>query len=139
MADKEGPLTFDALSTVYRMEKNSSMLSVIRKDFYTAAQELIAAQSSECDRLAMENPDSIVYEGATQRKKQILVTLRSVVEYRMSKIASMATRGAMGADNVIDSLTSEEKEYYEKVLEASKEFWKLSKRKKYVRDEQETE
>ena len=129
MADKDEPLTFDALSAVYRKEKNSPMLSTVRKDFYTAAQELIAAQSKECDRLAMENPDSIVYEGATQRKKQILITLRSVVEFRMTKIASMATRGAMGTDNVLDDLTSEEKEYYEKVLEASKEMWKLSKRK----------
>ena len=129
MADEDGPLTFDALSSVYRMEKSSSVLSTIRKDFYVAAQELIAAQSKECDRLAMENPDSIVYEGATQRKKQILITLRSVVEFRMTKIASMATRGAMGASNVIDSLTPEEKVYYESILEPSKEFWKLSKKK----------
>ena len=132
MADNDGPLTFDALSTVYRMEKSSNLLSAIRKDFYTAAQELIAAQSKECERLALENPDSIVYEGATQRKKKILVTLRGIVECRMDKIAKMATRGAMGANNVIDGLTTEEKEYYNSILESSKEFWKLSERKKKV-------
>ena len=132
MADNDGPLTFDALSTVYRMEKGSNLLSTIRKDFYTAAQELIAAQSKECERLALENPDSIVYEGATQRKKKILVTLRGIVECRMDKIAKMATRGAMGANNVIDGLTTEEKEYYNSILESSKEFWKLSERKKKV-------
>ena len=132
MADDNGPLTFDALSAVYRMEKNSPVLSTIRKDFYKAAQELIAAQVNECDRLAREDPDSFVYEGAVSRKNKILNNLKTVVEYRMNKIAGLAMRGARGANNVIDHLTDEEKDYYNKVLEVSKEFWKLSDRKKKV-------
>ena len=60
------------------------------------------------------------------------MNLRKIVEKRMDKIAGMAMRGAMGANNVIDSLTPEEKEYYNAVLEASKVFWKLSEKKKRV-------
>ena len=132
MADNEGKMTFDALSSVYRTEINSTSLTNIRKDFYTAVQELIEEQSKECDRLAQENPDSIVYDGANQRKKNMLMNLRKIVEKRMDKIAGMAMRGAMGANNVIDNLTPEEKEYYNSVLEASKVFWKLSEKKRKV-------
>ena len=132
MADNEGKMTFDALSSVYRTEINSTSLTNIRKDFYTAVQELIEEQSKECDRLAQENPDSIVYDGANQRKKNMLMNLRKIVEKRMDKIAGMAMRGAMGVNNVIDNLTPEEKEYYYSVLEASKVFWKLSEKKRKV-------
>ena len=125
-------MTFDALTAVYRAEKNSTQLSSVKKDFYTAAQELIAAQSRECDRLEKGDPDSFIYEGAVQRKKKILYHLRMIVECRMNKIGGMAMRGAMGANNMIDNLTPEEKEYYNSILEASKQFWKLSERKKKV-------
>ena len=133
MADDNGPMTFDALTEVYRVERNSPTLSPIRKDFYAAAQELIEEKSKECDRLLKENPFSVMYDGAVERKKNAINTLKKIVGMRMEKIASMATRGAMGANNVIDNLTSEEKEYYSKVLESSKVFWTLSEvRKKTI-------
>ncbi len=132
MADDKELMKFDELSSIYRTEISSTSLSTIRKDFYTAVQELIEDQSKKCDILAQENPDSIVYEGAIQRKKNILMNLRKIVEKRMDKIAGMAMRGAMGANNVIDSLTPEEKEYYNAVLEASKVFWKLSEKKRKI-------
>jgi len=130
MADDNGPLTFDALSEMYRVQRNSPTLSPIRKDFYTAAQELLAAQSKECDRLLRENPTSIMYDGAVAKKRKISTTLKDIVEMRMKRIADMATRGAMGANNVIDNLTAEEKAYYSSVLEASKVFWTLAEMKK---------
>ena len=132
MADDNGPLTFDALSEMYRVQKNSPTLSPIRKDFYTAAQELLAAQSKECDRLLRENPTSIMYDGAIAKKRKITTTLKDIVKMRMERIAGMATRGAMGANNVIDHLTPEEKDYYNSVLEASKVFWTLSEMKRKV-------
>ena len=132
MAEDNGPLTFDALSEMYRVQKNSPTLSPIRKDFYTAAQDLLAAQSKECDRLLRENPTSIMYDGAIAKKRKITNTLKDIVKMRMERIAGMATRGAMGANNVIDHLTPEEKEYYNSVLESSKVFWTLSEMKKKV-------
>ena len=132
MAGKDGDMTFDELSSIYRSEISSTSLSTIRKDFYTAVQALIEEKSKECDKLAAENPDSFVYEGALQRKKNILVNLRKIVEKRMDKIAGMAMRGAMGAKNVIDNLTPEEKDYYNSILESSKEFWKLSEAKRKI-------
>ena len=130
MAGENDSLTYDELSEVYRMEKSKSTLYSIRKDFYQAAQVLIADITKECDRLAMENPDSFMYEGLSQKKRNLLSSLKKIVEIRMGKIAGMAMRGAMGANNVLDDLTPEEKEYYNRVLESSKEFWKLSERKR---------
>ena len=130
MAAGNEPLTFDALTAVYRQEKNSTALSQIRRDFYTAVQDLIAEQAKRCDRLAGVNPDSVVYEGELQRKKKILQYLKKIVELRMNKISGMAVRGAMGANNVIEDLTPEEKAYYTSVLESSKELWRLSERKR---------
>ena len=130
MADDNGPLTFDALSEMYRVQRNSPTLSPIRRDFYTAAQELLAAQSKECDRLLRENPTSIMYDGAVAKKRKISTTLKDIVEMRMKRIADMAARGAMGANNVIDNLTPEEKVYYNSVLEASKVFWTVAEVKK---------
>ena len=132
MAENDGEMAIDDLSAVYRMESNSPQLTAIRKDFYVAAQQLIEKLSKECDRLLTENPDSIMYDGAVQKKKKALENLKKIVEKRMEKIAGMALRGARGANNVIDGLTAEEKDYYNSVLEDSKEFWKLSSRKKKV-------
>lgn len=116
-------MTYDVLTSVYRMEKNSTALSQIRKDFYTASQELLIAQNKECERLVMENPDSVIYDGAMSRKKNMIDCLKKIVDLRMNKIVSMAVRGAEGANNVIEMLTQEEKEYYLEVLAASKRIW----------------
>lgn len=126
MAGENEPITFDDLTTVYRMEKSSSVLTSVRKDFYKAVQKRVQELCRDCDRFISENPDSIAYESALDQKKRTLVTLKQIVEYRMRKIANMALLGAIGANNTIDNLTAEEKDYYNGLLESSKDFMKLS-------------
>ena len=130
MAGNDGAMTIDDLSAAYRTEKSSTQLTAIRKDFYTAAQQLIDSLSKECFRLMSENPDSVMYEGMVQKRRKAQENLKNVVWIRMDKISGMAVRGARGSVNVIDHLTNEEKEYYNRVLEDSKEFWKIHEGKK---------
>ena len=130
MAGNDGAMTNEDLSAAYRTESNSTQLTALRKDFYVAAQQLIDSLSKECFRLMSDSPDSVMYEGMVQKKKKAQENFKNVVRIRMDKISGMAVRGARGSSNVIDHLTSEEKEYYNKVLEASKEFWRIHEGKK---------
>lgn len=132
MADNEGMISNEDLSSVYRTEKASSQLTAIRKDFYVITQQYVEMLSNECERLLLTSPDSLMYDGAVQKKRKALDNLKKIVDLRMGKIANLALLGAKGANNVIDHLTSEEKEYYNKMLEDSKEFWRYSGRKKKI-------
>ena len=134
MAKDDGKMTYDSLSKIYREEMNSTALTVIRKDFYVAAQELLTELTKECDRLTRENPDSASYEMVSGKKRKIQNRFKQIVDLRISKIATMAVLGAKGSSNVIDELTAEEKDYYLKVEELSKNFLKLSsvKKKEYI-------
>ena len=134
MAKDEGKITYDSLSKIYREEMGSSTLSVIRKDFYVATQELLLELTKECDRLTKENPDSAAYEMVSGKKKKVQNRFKQIVDLRIAKIATLAVLGAKGSSNVLDELTAEEREYYLKVEEVSKTFLKLSsvKKKEYV-------
>ena len=132
MANDDGMISNEDLSAVYRTEKASPQLAAIRKDFYIITQQYVEMLSNECDRLLTTSPDSLMYDGAVQKKRKALDNLKKIVDLRMSKIANLAILGAKGANNVIDHLTSEEKEYYNKMLEESKEFWRYSGRKKKI-------
>ena len=123
-------MTFEALTSIYRVEKNANTLSNVRKDLYSAMTGLFEEQTRECDRLASTNPESIMYDGASERKKKISQFMKRIIELRMDKISALALRGAMGAVNTIESLTVEEREYYNAILDSSKKHWSLIDRKK---------
>lgn len=127
-------MTFESLTSTYRMERGSSTLSNVRKDLYRAMMMLLEDQTKEYDRLASTNPDSIMFDGASERKKKISQTMKMIVEIRMTKISALALRGAMGAVNMVDALTPEEKEYYTGILGLSKKHWTcVDKKKKSIR------
>ena len=111
MAKDEGKITYDSLSKIYREEMTSSTLTVIRKDFYVATQELLLELTKECDRLTRENPDSASYEMVSGKKKKVQNRFKQIVDLRIAKIATLAVLGAKGSSNVLDELTAEEKEY----------------------------
>ena len=134
MAKDDGRITYESLTKIYREEMGSSTLTVIRKDFYVVAQELLSELTKECNRLTAENPDSTSYEIVAGKRRKIQSHLKTIVEYRMDKIAKLALLGARGSNNIIDDLTAEEKEYYESMIELSKGFLKLSdvKKKEFI-------
>lgn len=120
---QSGPLQsmkFGDLTEVYREERSKSLLSNVRSDLYPALSSLLLTLKSEYDRLLTQDPDSIMCEGANQRRMKANRLVRDVVALRMQKITSMALRTASGAQSSTDILTSEEKKFHESVLEASR-------------------
>jgi DNA replication initiation complex subunit (GINS family) len=116
MPDSDKAMTIEDLAEVYRVEKKSGSLYVVRPDFYPAVAELLRTQRANYDKLLSEDPDSISCEGANSRRKKGMQLSKEIVEMRMDKITKMALRGAMGANNTFEALTPEEKKLYDHVL-----------------------
>ena len=119
------------ISSLVRVEKSSGQLSSVRRDLYPAMRAVHERLSKECQNA---NEDDIQYELAVDKKKKLVLNIKLVVELRMNKVASMALRGAMGADlnYAVDQLPPEEKQFYEEVLESAKKLWSEPQKKKSV-------
>ena len=114
------PMSFDELSELYRVEMKSSAITQVRKDLFRAMANLLTALRLEYDRQMALDPESVMCEGAEQRRKKAERLAKDVVHIRTQKICQMAIRGAMGGRNTVDMLTDEERDYYERVLDLSK-------------------
>ncbi len=120
MSPPSEPMTFEDLTSAYRVEKKSATLSDARRDLYKAMANLLTSASKEYEKQVGKDPDSIICEGANQRRKHIRQISTEIVELRMQKVSSLALRSAKGADVFVDKLTPEEKEYFNEILESSK-------------------
>lgn len=115
-----GPMTFDELSELYRMEMKSSSITEARKDLFRALANLINTLRQEYERQAAIDVESIMCEGAEARRKNAERLVKDIIRLRTQKICSMALRSATGSKNTLDNLTEEEKDYYESVVELTK-------------------
>ena len=113
-------MTFDELSELYRVEMKSNAVTQARKDLFRAMAGLLTNLRQEYDRQMALDPESIMCEGAEQRRKSAERLVKDVMRLRTQKICGMALRGATGSKNTLDNLTDEEREYYAQVLEISK-------------------
>lgn len=113
--------------SLFRVERTSGSLSKVRKDLYPAMIDLQDRAVKACEKADVE---SLEYDSAVDRKKKLIENIKHVVELRMSKIASMALRGAMGTLNFVDDLPPEERRFYEEVIESAKTLWNAPMRKK---------
>lgn len=120
MSTAVGPMTFDELSELYRVEMKSASLTQPRRDLFRAMANLLLSLRKEYDKQMSLDPDSVMTEGAEQRRKKAERLCKDIMVLRTRKIASMAIRGAEGARNVLECLTDEEHEYYDRVLELTK-------------------
>ena len=114
------PMTFEDLSAAYRAEKKSTLLSDVRGDLYPSMVKLQDTVRRAHEAEYSRDPDSIMCEGMSERRKKVAIYIQKVIDLRMEKIATMALRTSMGADNAHDKLTQEEREYYISVVEGSK-------------------
>ena len=114
------PMSFDELSELYRVEMKSNAVTQARKDLFRAMAGLLTSLRQEYDRQMALDPESIMCEGAEQRRKSAERLVKDVMRLRTQKICGMALRGATGSKNTLDNLTDEEREYYAQVLEISK-------------------
>lgn len=120
MAPAAGPMSFDELGEIYRMEKESRSLTQVRRDLYRAMADLQASLREEYGRQAAADPDSVMAEGANQQRKRSEWLCKEILSFRMMKISSMAVLGAQGAHVQPDRLTDEEKAYYDELLALDK-------------------
>lgn len=114
------PMSFEELSELYRVEMKSSAVTQTRKDLFKAIANLLTSLRQDYDRQMALDPESIMCEGAEQRRKSAERLAKDVMRIRTQKICGMALRSATGSKNTLDNLTDEEKRYYEQVLEISK-------------------
>ena len=120
MGQESEPLTFDELSSIYRVESRSTGLSEVRKDMYSAVAELSESIYKEYEHQLSIDPGSLVCEGINERRKRIESLSQKIVEMRMEKVTKLAMRVAMGDGIDTEFFTYEEKEYYGTILECSR-------------------
>ncbi len=120
MSPAVDPMTFDELSELYRVEMKSASLTQTRRDLFKAMANLLTSLRQEYDRNMSIDPDSVMTEGAEQRRKKADRLCKDIVVLRTRKIASMAIRGAEGARNELSCLTDDERAYYDSVLDITK-------------------
>lgn len=129
------PMTFEDLTALYRMERKNTSLAEARKDVYPAITRLLSETQREYERQLSLDPDSIITDGLNERRKKMLDYSQRIVDLRMQKILILALRSAMGSDNTLERLTSEERDFYEGVLIACRDHRSLiaAGRRKEVR------
>lgn len=115
------PMTFDELSELYRVEMKNPSLTEVRKDLYRAMANLLTSLRQEYDRQMSIDPDSVMTEGAELRRKKADRLCKDVAVLRTRKIAGMAIRTAEGARTQVDTLTDDERGYYDEVLALTRE------------------
>ena len=128
MGQESEPLTFDELTSIYRVECRSTGLSDVRKDMYRAVAELSETIYKEYEQQLSVDPGSLVCEGINERRKRIESLSQKIVEMRMEKVTKLAMRVAMGDGIDTEFFTPEEKEYYNTILESSRKHRSLISR-----------
>jgi len=128
MGQESEPLTFDELTSIYRVECRSTGLSDVRKDMYKAVAELSETIYKEYEHQLSVDPGSLPCEGINERRKRIESLSQKIVEMRMDKVAKLAMRVAMGDGIDTEFFTPEEKEYYGVILESSRKHRSLISR-----------
>lgn len=112
-------MTFEDLSAAYRIEIKSQALGDVRKDLYSALMRLRDRIQKDYETEFSRDPDSIMCEGMNERRKKVISLSQKVIDLRMEKIVMMALRTSMGAENVLDRLTQEERTYYDNIVSES--------------------
>lgn len=112
-------MKFEDLTAVYREERTKKLLTAVRPDLYPAMCDLISALKAEYEKTLSEDPDSIMSEGANQRRRKAEQIARDITEERMRKISTLALISAKGSQISVDILTEEEKEYYDALISAA--------------------
>ncbi len=113
-------MTYEELSQIYREEKNGKALMPVRQDLYRAFADLLTRLRQDYDREIAKDPDSIMAEGANQKRKKAETQIKYIVSLRARKICNKAVLSADGNVEELSALTPEEREYYDNIVSLSK-------------------
>ena len=114
------PMTYEDLSQVHREEMKGKSLSACRPDLYRAIADLMVRLRQDYEREIAKDPDSIMSEGANQRRKNAETLVKAIMAVRAKKICTRAVNSADGANEELSALTPEEREYYAQIVELSR-------------------
>jgi DNA replication factor GINS len=114
------PLTYEELSQIYREEKNGKALMPCRQDLYRACADLLNRLRQDYAREIAKDPDSIMAEGANQKRKKAETQIKFITSLRARKICNKAVLSADGNIEELSALTPEERDYYERIVALSK-------------------
>ncbi|MBQ9689561.1 MAG: DNA replication complex GINS family protein [Candidatus Methanomethylophilaceae archaeon] len=114
------PMTYEELSQIYREEKNGKALMPCRQDLYRAFADLLTRLRQDYDREIAKDPDSIMAEGANQKRKKAETQIKFITSLRARKICNKAVLSADGNIEELNALTPEERDYYEQLVSLSK-------------------
>lgn len=113
------PLTYEQLQMVRNFEMKTNALSEVPLDLYQRMDALSEVLSKEYERQMALDPESIMVEGAEQRREGARRLISDILRLRTQKVAMMALRGATGSRNTLDRLTAEEWRMYREVMESA--------------------
>jgi len=120
MSPANQPMTYEELSQVYREEKASKALVPCRSDLYRAMADLLIRLRQDYETEISKDPDSIMAEGANQKRKKAEVQIKYVISLRARKICNKAVLSADGNAEELNALTPEDRDYYEEVVALSR-------------------
>lgn len=114
------PMTYEELSQIFREEKNGKALMPVRQDLYRAMADLLIRLRQDYEREISKDPDSIMAEGANQKRKKAETLIKQILNFRARKICNKAVLSADGNIEELGSLTVEERDYYDMVVSRSR-------------------
>ncbi len=114
-----GRITKEEVTSTRRAESRYTELQPVRRDFYDSTSDLIRTTRAERDKSrGVDDFALTMYIGNLNR---IQSSASEIMRMRQTKVARLAVASAFKTDIVIDNLTPEEREFFEKVKALSKE------------------
>ena len=115
----DGPISKEEVTSARRAEHRYTDLQPVRKDFYPATAELIKATRASRD--SSRGVDDFVLAMYIENLNRIQASATDILSVRLSKIARLAVINAFRMDVPIESLTDEERVFFERVKALAKD------------------
>jgi len=115
----DGPISKEEVTSARRAEHRYTELQPVRKDFYGATAELIKATRASRD--SSRGVDDFVLAMYIENLNRIQASATDILNVRLSKIARLAVINAFRVDVTIESLTDEERTFFERVKALAKD------------------
>lgn len=111
-------MTFDELCELHRGEMRCKGIIDCRKDLYQAMTVLVTDLTEEYHRQVEKDPDSVMAEGASLRRKNAIQIRNVITEIRTKKVGSKAVACGQGYRNdTWDYMTPEEQRFFTSIKE----------------------
>lgn len=114
--------TYEVLTTVYRMEMKSPILTNVQPDLYKRMNNLYCELDVKYKEARATDMNSSATDRFSTQRKNARNTIMGIKTLRMSKVSSMAVRKAMGDNPDVKNLTPEEKILYNNIAEIIQQF-----------------